>query len=281
MTEISVARKVQRCEILVPVHKGWKYLDETVQSVLASNVTSLDRSIKLTIHILQNGEPDFDLEEYGEKLYRQEEGRYKAWQDSFGEDGWELQTPPPFWHLGGECLERANKAVALNHQLMRIERLYYDTLVFLCDADDLWESDKLASQVKFMEENPQVDVLGTRFRYISAEGGVLPNTPELPLGHDEICEVLDRNENPLANSSVCYRGELHEYGLFDPINKVEDYEFWKRLRFMGATFANLGEVLMRHRLHSESHFNGSRQQEVYKTLTDNCYQVHNTMRQVF
>ena len=123
-------------------------------------------------------------------------------------------------------------------------------LVARMDADDVAHLDRLAIQVKRLEEDPAVDVLGSRVRLISdiAQGnagmrGYVSWLNSL-VDHDAIASDLFV-ESPLAHPSVAMRTAtlraLHGYRDFDG---PEDYDLWLRAHSAGLRFGKAEEVLL-------------------------------------
>ena len=164
-------------------------------------------------------------------------------------------------------LDVANKANALNYGITLAK---FDWLA-VCDIDDLWSGDKLQKQFDFIQENPDIDFVGTRFQYFGHGEDLESKTPTLPLIHDEICEWLDRCENPLATSATVYRKDIHfrGVGFYNTMYySVEDYEIWKKGKIRGMKFANINEVCMFHRIHPPSPFQTTNRQEISKAIVD-------------
>ena len=167
-------------------------------------------------------------------------------------------------------LDVANKANALNYGIMLAK---FDWLA-VCDVDDLWDTEKLAQQKDFILQNPEIDIVGTRFEYFGYGDNVTTKTPLLPLSHEEVVSWLDRCENPLATSSVVYRKDIHfrGVGFYNTMYySVEDYEIWKKGRMRGMKFANLPIIGMMHRIHPPSPHQTTNRQEICKALVDVLY----------
>ena len=167
-------------------------------------------------------------------------------------------------------LEVANKANALNYGIT-VAR--HDWLA-ICDVDDLWLPNKLQKQADFIADNPDIDFLGTRFEYFGYGEDLLSKTPQLPVEHVDIAAWLDRCENPLATSSVVYRKDVHfrGVGFYNTMYySVEDYEIWKKGHMRKMKFANMPDVLMRHRIHPPSPYQTTGRQEISKAVVDVLY----------
>jgi hypothetical protein len=111
-------------------------------------------------------------------------------------------------------------------------------------VDDIWLPEKLEIQKDYLEK---YDVVGTNCVYF---GECNPIIPQIPIG--EFTEFDFCLFNPIINSSVIIKKELC---WWDPKCMVEDYDLWLRLKKSGKTFYNCEEILIKHRIHSESAFN--------------------------
>jgi len=127
------------------------------------------------------------------------------------------------------------------------------------DGDDLCHPERLADQVQFLEDHPDIGVLDSRAEsFRDAEAGPLPRGMQrYQLWHDRIESHADfvrefLVENPVCHPAVMMRSELLEL-LEDPAqpyrtgNFPEDYDLWLRLLGTGARFHKLPRRLLRWR----------------------------------
>lgn len=120
--------------------------------------------------------------------------------------------------------------------------------IAVLDVDDLWLPQKLEIQLKMLTVHFAYDVIGTACSYF----GDLHNSPQIPLGDLTGYDFL--KGNPIINSSSLIRKKLANW---NPENRIlEDYELWLTLWRNGVRFYNCPEVLVGHRIHGASHFNG-------------------------
>ena len=143
-----------------------------------------------------------------------------------------------FYHLQG-------KSTTLNAMIPYCKYDY----VALLDVDDIWIPNKLEIQAVYLDK---YDVIGTKCVYF---GNLNGNIPDIPIG--DLSNVNFLSGNPIINSSVLIR---KEYCYWEE-NGIEDYELWLRLKSQGRTFFNCSDVLVRHRIHSNSAFNSTGKQE--------------------
>ncbi len=118
------------------------------------------------------------------------------------------------------------------------------------DADDISLPERLERQVGFMEAYPDVGACGTWVATLGDREGEVWKYPES--AGDIRCRLLF--DSALAHPSVCMRRQAFARHalLFDEAYPLaEDYQLW---RTASAAFplANIGEVLVRYRIHAES-----------------------------
>jgi len=131
------------------------------------------------------------------------------------------------------------------------------------DSDDLIEPEKLASQVKFLEQHPDVDIVYGNTRYFrtdhpaerlySSWGEEKPWMPEISEGANALKALVQRVivvHAPLLRSSV-----IGDVGQFNESMKAcEDWHFWIRCAALGKRFQYLEaeHTLALIRWHAES-----------------------------
>ena len=133
-------------------------------------------------------------------------------------------------------------------------------LIARLDADDRAHPQRLERQAKYLDQRPDIGLLGTWADKIDADGapcGVL----EPPVDPDELAALLPRS-NPFVHSSVMLRGAvLRQVGPYrGAFEGAEDYDLWLRVAEV-AKIANLPERLLQYRWHraSATHRAGVRQ----------------------
>lgn len=122
--------------------------------------------------------------------------------------------------------------------------------VAIMDGDDIAEPSRLAQQYRFLQEHPNVAVVGSQIQVIDHVGNPI-GFRQFPLDHDTIVQAM-RRIVPLNQPSVMVRkSAVHEVGGYQctTAGLAEDYHLWSRLARQGARFANLSEALLRYRIH--------------------------------
>ncbi len=123
------------------------------------------------------------------------------------------------------------------------------------DADDIAHPQRLALQVAFLEQNPDIAVVGCRVRGYPPEdvrqGFSIYLDWQNALLTDEDIRREMFIESPLAHPSVIVRKEwLFKVGGYQEHGWPEDYDLWLRLYLVGAGFAKLPEILLDWREHT-------------------------------
>ncbi len=125
-------------------------------------------------------------------------------------------------------------------------------LIAMMDADDVARPDRLARQVAFLQQHPQVVCLGSAFELIDAKGRFLTQLP-VPLHNDEIqTKILAGHAAIFQPCAMLRRSVVLQIGGYDEtMTQAEDLDLWLRLGEVGE-LANLPEALVQYRLHANS-----------------------------
>lgn len=133
---------------------------------------------------------------------------------------------------------------ALNHGLAEAK----GNLIARLDADDIARPDRLQWQLAFLDEHPEVVLLGSWATRIDADGRVTGALrPEL---EDASLRKILARTNPFINSSMVFPTSLARQlgGYRAAFDAAEDYDLWLRLSEAGA-IANVPEPLVEYRTH--------------------------------
>ena len=124
-------------------------------------------------------------------------------------------------------------------------------LVARQDADDISLPDRLAKQVRYLEEHPQVAVAGTQVELVDEAGAVL-------MGHNNPCSHAGVIWGLLFHTTLYHptvmmrKAAVAQGGGYDEkYITAQDYDLWCRMA-QTARFANLPDVLVRYRIHPGS-----------------------------
>jgi len=118
------------------------------------------------------------------------------------------------------------------------------------DGDDICLPTRLAKQVKFLQQHPEIDILGTWADQIDHQnkivGQLKPSTK-----HQEITKQFKklRYHNPMIHPSLIFRNKP-KYNPF--FTYSQDFELLLRLNKQGLKLANLPEKLIKLRITPQS-----------------------------
>lgn len=141
------------------------------------------------------------------------------------------------------CQPRRGIAAALNFGLDKASGDYIARM----DADDISLPRRISVQVKFLEENKEIDVLGTQCDVIDENGQIIGCIDSGKYGDSEIKSNLIF-ENCIIHPSVMMRRKLIEQGWrYDEDCYAEDLRLWMQMATKGIRFANLKQHLLLYR----------------------------------
>ena len=202
-----------RVAVLLPVYNAEKYLGEAIESILKQTYPHFD------FYIINDGSTD----ESEKIILSYPDTRIK--------------------YIKNE----SNKGLiyTLNKGLKLIDAEYIARM----DADDISMPERIEKQVAFMDNNPEVWVLGTQLHFF----GNTDSNSNYPLQHDDIKAQLLYYCSIAHASVMIRRSKFKEYAIFYDADypHVEDYELWVRIAKM-AIFANLPNVLYHCRRNGEN-----------------------------
>jgi glycosyltransferase involved in cell wall biosynthesis len=179
--------------VVIPVYNGEKTIRETLESVLNQTVTDFE------IIVINDGSSDATVE----IVSSIQDPRLKVF--SYPNAGQAASRNRGFSHSTGEFI------------------------AFL-DADDLWTPNKLESQLKALQDNPQAALAYSWSDFIDESGKFLRGASRSTLSGDVyakllLTDFLDNGSNPLIR-----RQALMEVGGFDEsLPPAEDWDMWLRL----------------------------------------------------
>ena len=140
-------------------------------------------------------------------------------------------------------------ACVLN-DLIKIAKEYGCDYYARMDADDIALPDRFEKQEKYLDEHPEVDVLGGAIDEINGDGIVSGKQVHYPLNHDE-CRKFFRYRDCLAHPAVMFRPTYFEKvpgGYRSEYRKNQDTMLWFDGFMNGCVFANLPDVVLNFRV---------------------------------
>jgi glycosyltransferase involved in cell wall biosynthesis len=120
-------------------------------------------------------------------------------------------------------------------------------LIAIMDSDDISMPNRFEKQIDFLDQHPDIHVLGTQVVNVDEDGHPTINQTKLPLTHGLLAWSLTYSV-PFCNPSVMLRCSIiDKVGLYKLDSAVEDADYWARSIFWGR-FANLSDVLLQYRM---------------------------------
>lgn len=139
-----------------------------------------------------------------------------------------------------ELPENVGLGRALN---IGLENCRYE-IVARMDTDDIAHKDRFEKQLKFLELNQDISLLGSYISEFELSPDNLVSQKKVPLTHDKILN-FSKTRNPFNHPSVMYRKvDVINAGSYQDCYGMEDYYLWVRLLVNGVKTANLDESLV-------------------------------------
>ncbi len=236
--------RIPDVSIFMPVYNGEKYLAETLDSILSQTFHDYE------LIIADDGSTDKTADIA--RTYEEKDKRIKLLTLLHGGEVKTRNEVIKHTHPGSKYL--------LNH-----------------DCDDISLPDKLARQVSYLEEHPEISIVGTFATYFDDYGNDR-GSPQIEWEPARIRETFG-DVNSMINSAALIRRKVFDKigGYREEFRSVDDYDFFARALLAGFELANIPEVLHKIRLHKSSI--GSTKSELQEKLakqikSDYKSQVH-------
>lgn len=210
MYTANIDDSVPKVSVLLPVYNAEQFIDEAIKSILEQTYTNFE------LLILNDGSTD----------------NTSAFIESYKADS------------RVQVIEHENMGLVgtLNKGLSLAKGLYIARM----DADDIAHHTRFEKQIDYLENNPEVAVLGTAINLIDEDGLFIrtishPSRPKL--------DSAMLSGNFLAHPTVMIRARALEHisGYRSAFLQAEDYDLWLRLKSQGYILDNLKEVLLDYR----------------------------------
>lgn len=127
-------------------------------------------------------------------------------------------------------------------------------LIARLDADDLAQPERLAAQVEFMNDHPEIPLVGTRVILIDSDGKRRGSAADLRATSSLAIRWQLIFGNPFAHSSVMFRKDVihtEMNGYDERFVYNQDFELWSRL-LRRYDAANIPQALVCYRVHNDS-----------------------------
>ena len=127
----------------------------------------------------------------------------------------------------------------------------YD-LIARMDSDDISLPERFEKQVKFLEENPEIDLVGSLGQEFYDEPENLAGLKWVPQTHNEIVKFM-KSRCPFCHMTVMMKKDaLLKAGGYEHWLLAEDWYLWIRMYLAGAKFYNLQESLVFVRINKDT-----------------------------
>lgn len=198
----------------MPVYNGEKYLKEAIESILNQTFRNFE------FLVIDDGSTDNSA-----KIIR-----------SFNDARIRLERNET--NLG--LIKTLNKGLMLSK----------GKYIARMDCDDISLPKRLATQVNFMEKNPEIGVCGSWVKIIGLKKSFINRYPKT----DVLSRAYLLFNTPFAHPAVIIRKEVfekHDLEYSENYKHAEDYELWSRIVDY-TKISNIPKVLLHYRIHPES-----------------------------
>ena len=121
-------------------------------------------------------------------------------------------------------------------------------LIGRMDTDDISVPERFELQLGFMEQNPDVDIVGGNISEFVDSPDVVVDYRIVPQSHEEISAYL-KSRSPFNHVTVMFKkSALEKAGSYESFYLFEDWYLWVKMYLCGARFANIDSVLVNVRI---------------------------------
>ena len=121
-------------------------------------------------------------------------------------------------------------------------------LIARMDTDDICVSDRFEKQIRFIEENPQVDIVGANIAEFTESPEKIIDYRIVPSSHSEILKFI-KKRSPFNHMTVVFRKQrILNAGNYQSFYLFEDWYLWLRMYLSDCKFANLEDTLVHARV---------------------------------
>lgn len=112
------------------------------------------------------------------------------------------------------------------------------------DSDDISDAHRFEKQILYVENHPEIDVLGTDIAEFNKGLDEKMRIRACPEKHDDIVR-MGKKRNPMNHVSVCMKkSALEKCGGYKTLLLLEDYYLWLNMIASGCKLANVHESLV-------------------------------------
>nr|WP_321369256.1 glycosyltransferase [uncultured Draconibacterium sp.] len=198
----------------MPVYNSEKYIDEAIQSILNQAYKNFE------LIVVEDGSEDKTYEKL--KLY--DDARIRIIKNQYN--------------------------IGLAASLNRAMKLAKGKYIARMDADDLCIKNRFSIQVRFLEENPNIDICGSFISRINYVGEVFRKKSVVPIKNRRI-KATTMVSPAIYHPTVIFRAQtIQSYKITydESFLLAQDFDLWSRLVFNeDIIFHNIPKVLLKYR----------------------------------
>ena len=117
-------------------------------------------------------------------------------------------------------------------------------LVARMDSDDLSKPDRFEKQIRFMNEHPELDIIGSNIEEFDDQPDEICSHRRLPSTFTKL-KSFSKLRCPFNHMTVVFKkSSVLKAGSYQPVRIYEDYFLWAKMIQNGAKMANIPEYLV-------------------------------------
>lgn len=121
------------------------------------------------------------------------------------------------------------------------------------DPDDFISLDRIKLQYNFLENNSNIDILGSNCYFFHDGLKKVIGKTNLKSQHQEILELIKSGNHGIGNGCImCKTTILKQHKFNQASYPAEEYDIFSRIMLSGAKFHNMSESLLYYRIHRNS-----------------------------
>lgn len=139
-----------------------------------------------------------------------------------------------------------NKQTSLGKVLNEGIKICKNPYIARMDSDDIARKDRFEKQLKYIQEHPEIDLLGGYIEEYDENMKKATSLRKVPTTKEEIYKTISK-QSPFNHSTVILKKE--SILLIEGYNDcpLEDYDLWIKMRMQNMEMANLPEILVDYR----------------------------------
>lgn len=214
--------KTPHFSVAMPVYKGdhLDYLKTAVDSILNQTVKTND------FVIVRDGPVPAEIEDYLKSL----------------------EKSSKIFHI--VRLEENQGAGAARNEAIKAAK---NELIAIMDADDIAVPDRFELQLEEFQKHPDLDILGGQIAEFTDDPKNIISYRTMPTTQKAIIKFA-KMRSPFNQPTVMYKkSTVVNVGMYDTINRAEDYGLWLKLIMTGAKLKNLDQTLLYYRVSKDNY----------------------------